>query len=57
MPSRISIQLNDITRDLLEAEAGQRKISLSGLLREIAAEAAKEFRRPSGQFVAADAQP
>jgi FKBP-type peptidyl-prolyl cis-trans isomerase (trigger factor) len=45
MSSPISVRLDDMTRELLEKEASERKIGLSALLREIAAEAAKEARR------------
>lgn len=45
MSSPVSVRLDDATRALLETEARERKIGLSALLREIAAEAAKEARR------------
>lgn len=45
MSSPVSVRLDDTTRALLETEARERKIGLSALLREIAAEAAKEARR------------
>ena len=45
MSSPISVRLDDTTRELLEKEASDRKMGLSALLREIAAEAAKEAQR------------
>jgi hypothetical protein len=45
MSAPISVRLDDATRASLEAEAKERQIGLSALLREIAADAAKEARR------------
>ena len=45
MSAPISVRLDDTTRELLEREARDRNIGLSALLREIAAEAAREARR------------
>lgn len=45
MSSPISVRLDDTTRELLEREARERNIGLSALLREIAADAAREARR------------
>jgi hypothetical protein len=45
MSSPVSVRLDDNTRRLLEREAQEREIGLSALLREIAAQAAKESQR------------
>jgi hypothetical protein len=45
MSAPVSVRLDDTTRELLEREARERNIGLSALLREIAAEAAKEAQR------------
>ncbi|HWD59266.1 MAG TPA: hypothetical protein VG308_13345 [Stellaceae bacterium] len=45
MSAPISVRLDDQTREFLEKEAHQRNIGLSALLREIAANAAKDGRR------------
>jgi hypothetical protein len=45
MAAPVSVRLDEQTRELLEAEARARNVGLSTLLRQIAAEAAKEVRR------------
>ncbi|HWB50601.1 MAG TPA: hypothetical protein VG651_15940 [Stellaceae bacterium] len=45
MSSPVSVRLDETTRELLEAEARERNIGLSTLLREIFTQAAKEARR------------
>jgi hypothetical protein len=45
MSTPVSVRLDDTTRELLEREARERKIGLSALLREIAADAAKQARK------------
>ena len=45
MNTPVSIRLNDDVRDTLEIEAKARGLGLSTLLREIAADAAREVRR------------
>lgn len=62
MNSPVSIRLNDEVRATLEAEAKARGLGLATLLREIAADAAREVRRERikaesaavGRFVAGD---
>ena len=45
MSAPVSVRLDDTTRAILVAEAKERRIGLSALLREIAAEAAKGAKR------------
>jgi predicted transcriptional regulator len=45
MPTPISIRLDDEVRKELQAEARTRNIGLATLLRQIAADAAREVRR------------
>jgi GNAT superfamily N-acetyltransferase len=62
MNTPVSIRLNDDVRETLEVEAKARGLGLATLLREIAADAARDVRRARiraesaavGRFVAGD---
>lgn len=64
MTMPISVRLNDDVRETLEAEAKARGLGLATLLREIAADAARQVRRERiraesaavGRFVASNSE-